>query len=980
MLDARPGLPAEPLARLQGGIIPFISESASKSEGWWLSLTNSERDRLVSNGLRQLFERYRLACGGVSPPAPVDEIALGFFASLTTALLEPLHRAFIAQPKIATELQHRAREAQLNPMDAQDCRYLVAQGIAEVLSAALFYRLLRDYFSGLDALLGGTTPSRANALATTVKHALDEAMRVSGDYQPILMLSAIAKWVLDEAPAHSVAHWTALIGFVDGLDVTSISEDILGSIFERLNSPERRREMGQHYTQPRLARCMAQWGVTAGDLKTLDPACGAGTFLVETYAREREAGQSHDEILDNTFGNDLDSFAVHLASINLATRQIRKGDNHPAVHHGDAFDLKPGASMLVVHPANGRPAVKTLATPDLVITNPPYGRSHPDEDYAMSRLLALMAPRGESPPAMKGANLAAWFVLLGHALGHAKSRQAFVLPSAVLQNDNLKAWRRWVRSRYDLTIWHTEHDIWFSDARVAPCVILFIPRPRAAGTTPGDVHFVNALERASGSIHNVSGSPAPCELAEVRDLSNLAAEEDLLIEGAKPSILRTFEQQKCVVTVEQLQSAEYEAGQKLGHAFFRLDELEPESPSVIRTVKGLGTTLKLNRKYLTPLLESPKQLGAGGTLQRTTWMLTLPEKLPQSKSVRDYIALGMANDVHKSPSVKARGTSWWSISAEAAGVAVAMNAQFQHQIAWLDPPAVAKNNFNVLRFDDPLAAELAAASLASAFGAMSLLYVSGEIGCEGARRVLLSQFVRWPVLDPRRVPADLAEQCVCAYREYRKFPSYEIDEMATDALHAWEQLTYAVAAAAALARSEESDQLAEDAIGECQSTVSRRRVREAMALGGRTRSRQTGDSTMGRLRAWCKASAGFQRCVELLVCGPEIVKLRGVAEIAALSLFGASSPFGDDHTREERLSDLLDEGFEAAPPDALTHSELLDELIRGLEDVAAEAAHAMIGDAPDEVSPVRATWNEQSGQLRTTLLRTLQADVRARLA
>ena len=177
----------------------------------------------------------------------------------------------------------------------------------------------------------------------------------------------------------------------------------------------------------------------------LDPACGAGTFLVETYRRHNESGLGHAEILERTFGNDLDPFAVHLASINVATREIFRGSNYPAIRLGDAFELKEGATLLDIAPAGGKRLEVELPRIDLAIANPPYQRQHPDEQQALLALQALFG--SEVPlPEMTGGNLAAWFVLLAHGLLSEDGRMAFVLPVAVLQNDNLTAWREWVDS------------------------------------------------------------------------------------------------------------------------------------------------------------------------------------------------------------------------------------------------------------------------------------------------------------------------------------------------------------------------------------------------------------------------------------------------------------------------------------------------------------------------------------------------------
>ncbi|MDO8502752.1 MAG: N-6 DNA methylase [Gemmatimonadaceae bacterium] len=330
VFDAGSGLMASPLSRLQGNVIPFIPSSLAQSTGWWAALSDDQRRQSTELGLRRLFERTRMLRQGEEALVLVDEVVVDFFSEFAAKLLDPLWRHFLNDNSArGATIRERALVAGLDIDDRQEARYLVAQGIFEVLSAALFYRLLADNFAELRPLLGGTSPRTSVVLANTVHASLTEAEGITGDYESILRLSAVGNWVLRHATADAVRHWNALLAFVDRLDLANLSSDVLGSIFERLISPERRREMGQHYTQPRLARSMAKWAVTSRDDIVLDPTCGAGTFLVETYGRQRDLGASHDEILARTYGNDLDPFAVHLAAINLATRRLRHGSNHP---------------------------------------------------------------------------------------------------------------------------------------------------------------------------------------------------------------------------------------------------------------------------------------------------------------------------------------------------------------------------------------------------------------------------------------------------------------------------------------------------------------------------------------------------------------------------------------------------------------------------------------------------------------------------
>jgi predicted RNA methylase len=977
VFDAGPGLMAQSLARLQGDPIEFVPQTLARSIGWWSALSDDARSQATMPGLRALFERCRMLQIGERPSISADVVVLDFFSRLTAQLVEPLWRRFLTDGRGNTEIRTRALTAGLDPDNDQDCRHLVAQGVFEVLSAGLFYRVLQNHFDRLDSFLGGTAPRSAAVLARTVVDSLSEAESLSGDYQSILRLSAIGRWVLSGTARETLAHWVALLAFIDRLDLSVVSSDVLGSIFERLITPERRHELGQHYTQPRLARSMAAWAVTSPDITVLDFACGAGTFLVETYGRHRSLGLTHDDILAQTFGNDIDTFAVHLAAINLATRRIRFGVNHPNVRLGDAFDLRPGIEMLQVA---GGPSV-SLPRVDVVITNPPYARAHPDESAARNKVQRLLGPDAVLPETA-GINFGAWFVLLAHGLVRVGGRLAFVLQSSVLQNENLDSWRHWVREHYDLVIWHTEDDVWFSDARVATCVLLMTPRPE--GTTGlGDLHFVEVREPAAGDLSFVHGVPTPAGDCDIRDLSDTPWDDDLLIAGTLPQPLSEFAQAAATTRIGMLTATTARAGQKLGHKFFKLSDQEPGSDAVVRRVTGMDIEVRINRRYLTPLLVSPKDIDDFVQGRVEDWLLTVPETLPNSQSVQEYVRAGRTHGVHLQPSVRARGESWWSITAQSCDIAVPMSGQFRHQVATLSQRGVATNNFNVLEIENASDIPLIAASLTSAFGALARLYVSGELGCEGARRVLLSQFKIWPVLDPAAVSdSRLRDSCARALDRWHAVEASEIDVMTREEEAAWRALTLAVARAA-LGRSgtaAAAADLADRAIAECRATVARRRLREAAALSGR--GRQSGGrraSIAARFEEWANQSALYPTIVEGLTSGSAQIALHEPAEIENLALFSDHHPLASAPNLEMRLIAALGAGFEAAWPDASRHSRAVEQLASSVERLLVDAVNALIGDPPD-VQAARQTYEQLAVEARTAIRRRLQADVRRALS
>ena len=94
--------------------------------------------------------------------------------------------------------------------------------------------------------------------------------------------------------------------------------------------------------------------------------------------------------------------------------------------------------------------------------------------------------------------------------------------------------------------------------------------------------------------------------------------------------------------------------------------------------------------------------------------------------------------------------------------------------------------------------ELIAASLASAFGGLSALYISSEVGNEGVRWLRTDQFEEWPVLDPAQLSREDRDEVLLAYRLFRQLPAQEMHEMDSATAGAWEALTAAVAKAAGL--------------------------------------------------------------------------------------------------------------------------------------------------------------------------------------
>src|SRR5207237_1551877 len=115
---------------------------------------------------------------------------------------------------------------------------------------------------------------------------------------------------------------------------------------------------------------------------TLDPACGSGSFLVRAYYRkcQLDSRLSHEEALEQLYGCDINPFPAHLATLNLAARNISNRENYPRIVRVNFFNVTPGETFCELPRASGiyegRLDREKIVLPELdaVIGNPPYVR------------------------------------------------------------------------------------------------------------------------------------------------------------------------------------------------------------------------------------------------------------------------------------------------------------------------------------------------------------------------------------------------------------------------------------------------------------------------------------------------------------------------------------------------------------------------------------------------------------------------------
>jgi tRNA1(Val) A37 N6-methylase TrmN6 len=118
---------------------------------------------------------------------------------------------------------------------------------------------------------------------------------------------------------------------------------LLSRIYEGLIPPELRWKWGQIYTPPEVTRLIAEWGIRSAEDRVLDPACGTGRFLVSAYNKLRELKRvqgkepTHQELLNQIYGIDINQFPAHLATMSLVALDLTSVTDEVNIRVSDFF-------------------------------------------------------------------------------------------------------------------------------------------------------------------------------------------------------------------------------------------------------------------------------------------------------------------------------------------------------------------------------------------------------------------------------------------------------------------------------------------------------------------------------------------------------------------------------------------------------------------------------------------------------------------
>lgn len=182
--------------------------------------------------------------------------------------------------------------------------------------------------------------------------------------------------------------------------------DLFGLAYERFFSDLFRSDRGQYFTPQPFVALMADLAAVREGERVLDPACGAGGFLVEAHRRGARS-----------FGVEIDGDLVHLCRLNL----VLAGASEQQVKQGDAL--------------------RSLDVPsvDVVLANPPFSMMISDGAALEGHALCAGRPRVRSE---------VLFLAQMERVLVPGGRLVTIVPRSLLSNVHMKFVRDWLAERF----------------------------------------------------------------------------------------------------------------------------------------------------------------------------------------------------------------------------------------------------------------------------------------------------------------------------------------------------------------------------------------------------------------------------------------------------------------------------------------------------------------------------------------------------
>lgn len=475
-------------------------------------LTLPMTEQAIKSWLPEFLREYARILKGTTKigTKPPDE---KFIEILESTLRQPIQLSITEMhkrhqnPKLRVGIERWMREDQgwLIRTDPEGVRELLERAskyacYSLMLRIVFYEALLKRYGEKLDKISVPLYIDTGEALHNHLIGYFDEAKKATRDYETVFgedhhSVGSRIPFYSDSA----VVYWRSLITQIHDFDFSKLDYEIIGILFEQLISGKERHKFGQFYTRAEVVDLINSFCIRDGNEKLMDPAAGGGTFLVRAYARKRALipSLSHSRILKDLYGVDVDPFATHLTTINLATRNLIDEENYPQIARSDFFDVKAGKAFLklprkVISKGLGKIQHRDVEIDllDAVVGNPPYVRTQDIPQQQKGKMLELVAEE-ESAKLSARSDMHCYF--WPHAASFLKNDGylCFLTSSQWLDVGYGFSLQKWILENFRvIAVIESTDEPWFVGARVQTAVTILQRDKNESARRTNTVRFI----------------------------------------------------------------------------------------------------------------------------------------------------------------------------------------------------------------------------------------------------------------------------------------------------------------------------------------------------------------------------------------------------------------------------------------------------------------------------------------------------------
>jgi hypothetical protein len=377
--------------KLPYGYLPLDEEGTRKLRED-LTASFAELSQAAERALRALEARYREYRERRAEMERALQIALPETRSRLLARLEGEYpealKALFEKhlPRFADQYGRELEEEE-TPTNPRIREAFAADSAAALMARVLFLRFLEDLGLTKRRLTNGGPErwrefveflvDRAIALVKVASMDLAEAYREPFEEETFA-------WVLETNGEMDEA-LQRLILRVNAYDFSTLSEEVLGDIYQNFLPPDKRKRLGEFYTPKEVVDLiLRETALGHGDLypEVLDPACGSGSFLVRYLHHRVEDAKGRGVHLDpgglaeSIWGFDLNPFAAYISLFQLLWGLLRlKRDSKPRVHVYNLNALLDDRDIASYVQLSEGEQARDEGEWDYVVGNPPYIRA-----------------------------------------------------------------------------------------------------------------------------------------------------------------------------------------------------------------------------------------------------------------------------------------------------------------------------------------------------------------------------------------------------------------------------------------------------------------------------------------------------------------------------------------------------------------------------------------------------------------------------